>query len=1216
MASYTLDQIGSAPAADPSPAAPKSSYSLQEALGQAKPSGGVNAELPARKERSEASIVIGGIGAAAGAVSSELATFGDMFLNAPGGAVASVGWAAKKIGQIGNGKDGKLNAQEARGEFERLSQQYSPNVLTKFVKLFTPAGEVPAESNIEKGMNTLIEWSDRDMAEIERQTKGFLKKEDLQTMRDSVLNVLGAKGTAHVGGAGMARAAKPGTPKAVDPTAGGILSDLNKEAPEPPKDQGGQAKIPDDARINAQTIANKLMQQGRSNAVVERVIKSNPLVGEELQKTRDTRQHYNSAFGIQIGGEVYGADGKIIPKDRYQHPQYPMEFTDETPLMGPGRTGAAEAAGSSTPAGVREALRAEQAAEQRRGEQSKTGYVPGDQVEGFPRFKAAKDAAPVSEQHREGTLERRAESDAARASWMEDQQKGTEPHTDPHSHTRIEVPAEGTKAMPAGRRGQQFGAADPKMLVSLAAITGGALIASHLADQEKLEAALAGGMVGAAALFLPRYVGYVKSDWKGAMRDTATLAGITGGLALLHQDHPVEAALIGSLWGWAKLLPKAIVPKIGNMTIDELVNLRNGAIAAGERKISNVAWAIREAVPSSSRREAMSLAIDSGDLSRLSPQEQQAAKAFQSFTSSIGTAAKDVGVLRDLLENYVTHIVEKEGLPKSKIGEVMSDLFGEGGGQGGGASPTSPFARVRKYDTFADLSAALKDSGLKIKTMDLAEITEIYGHSMNRAIENKRLVNSLEAAQEKTIKSGEKTAAYIMDSAKAPPGYVTINSPQLRGKAVHPDLAGPLRFVMEGKSQGEISKAVGMLAMAQKRIAVGLSAFHANNLINAFVAAGGLEKGNPKAAIDAALKAYRSGGLGDPIDTLIKGGLRVERPMEMDQAALAKIGKVIDQGIEKVTGIKGGIAEWGLSAVEKAQKNTFDRLTWDYLHTGMKLATGLREFERLSLKHPELTKEQVAKQVASFTNDTFGGLDWYRVATESESQLGRKVGLAALSPKMRTALQVALFAPDWTMSTFRAMYKALPGKTDAPLTKALHQGYVARTALLYLTLMNGVNYLYSGHYIWQNDDPTKIDRGDGTTQQLAKHAMEGPEMILHPRQTIMNKLGFLIKLPIEIWTGREYLSDSGRARPIESNVKHALKTFSPIAITSATSSNIPPEEAVKRAIIGAAGFPIYRMSKDERAAAKEAEKNDPGVQRKKEEKKRKLAEKKALGAAQ
>jgi hypothetical protein len=383
-------------------------------------------------------------------------------------------------------------------------------------------------------------------------------------------------------------------------------------------------------------------------------------------------------------------------------------------------------------------------------------------------------------------------------------------------------------------------------------------------------------------------------------------------------------------------------------------------------------------------------------------------------------------------------------------------------------------------------------------------------------------------------------------------------------------------------------------SLSLKRIATGLSLFHAQNLFNAYVGASGFGTLKAKSAIDAALKAYRDGGLGDTTDLLLRNGLKVEagRPMEVDLHAMAKAGALADGFINRAFGTKFSAFEKGFGGVEKLQRETFDRLTWDYLHTGMKLAVAHREVERLMLKNPKLTKDEVAKQVSSFVNDTFGGLDWYRVATETQSQWARKMAMSALSPRGRAKLQIGLFAPDWTLSTFRAMYKALPGSGDMPLTRGLHQKYVARTAVMWATLLNGYNLYASGngdpskgHNIWDNKDPTRIEWADGTTQQIAKHAMEGPEWLMRPRQTALGKLGTPVKLPLELATGKEYLQADGNAPAITSRTQHVLGALAPIWAESGADPVRTPNDSISRAVASFMGAPFHGRTKEEKARA-------------------------------
>ncbi len=420
-----------------------------------------------------------------------------------------------------------------------------------------------------------------------------------------------------------------------------------------------------------------------------------------------------------------------------------------------------------------------------------------------------------------------------------------------------------------------------------------------------------------------------------------------------------------------------------------------------------------------------------------------------------------------------------------------------------------------------------------------------------------------------------------------------MKSSQLAGLKVHPELADAMKFILEGANPGAVTKGLLAASLGSKRLATSLSLFHGMNLGNAAVMATGRGPLYLKGAIDAAHKVYKEGGLGDATDTLLKEGLQLSsgRPIEFDAQALAKVGALIDSATNKIigTGVK---AEKILGGVEKLQTQTFDRITWEYLHTGLKLAVGLREFERLTLKHPELPKEQVARQVAAYTNDTFGGLDWYRVAQEADSALGRKVALSMLSPRGRVGLQIGMFAPDWGFSTFRATYKALPGDTKTPLNKSLHQRYVARTAFTYFTLLNGINMQLSGHPIWENKDPFKLENADGTTIQALKHAMEFPESVARPRQTILNKLGPLPQEGIEQVLGKDRLSADGKAQPLQSRVAHALKRTIPMALQGDNVEGRSAMSSLGRSLGSEIGVNVYGLTKEEKEATADKRKRD------------------------
>jgi len=270
-----------------------------------------------------------------------------------------------------------------------------------------------------------------------------------------------------------------------------------------------------------------------------------------------------------------------------------------------------------------------------------------------------------------------------------------------------------------------------------------------------------------------------------------------------------------------------------------------------------------------------------------------------------------------------------------------------------------------------------------------------------------------------------------------------------------------------------------------------------------------------------------------------------------------------------------------------------DTLTWGRVHTGMKLNIFAEKMESLRTNNAKahaanpdkvalMSESDVAKIAASFTNDIFGGLNWRRVAEASKTKVARDFALWALKPSNRRMSQFLLFAPDWTLSTVRAITGALgkgsgiKGLTNARTLADLHRQYIARSAFYYFTVGNLINYAMSGHYIWDNKDKTRLDMGDGRTMQWSKHTMETVEWLTKPGQQILNKLNFPVKEPLEQAFHTEYLSASGRQVPMkESRLAHLAHGVLPITAQS---------DSPGRALASALGTPIYGMTPQEKMA--------------------------------
>jgi hypothetical protein len=176
-------------------------------------------------------------------------------------------------------------------------------------------------------------------------------------------------------------------------------------------------------------------------------------------------------------------------------------------------------------------------------------------------------------------------------------------------------------------------------------------------------------------------------------------------------------------------------------------------------------------------------------------------------------------------------------------------------------------------------------------------------------------------------------------------------------------------------------------------------------------------------------------------------------------------------------------------------------------------------------------RKAAAVAAASFANSIFGSLDWFRLTQEVGSRYGRDAAYMFFNPSGKRAMQFLLFAPDWTFSTFRSVYMALPGSVDDSALAGLHRRYLVKTGLYYLTIANGINLATSGKFIWQNNDPTRIELADGRTLQFSKHAMEPFEFMQDAIQTADNKLGFYPRIAGEIAVGTQWLAHSPHYAP-------------------------------------------------------------------------------------
>jgi hypothetical protein len=255
-------------------------------------------------------------------------------------------------------------------------------------------------------------------------------------------------------------------------------------------------------------------------------------------------------------------------------------------------------------------------------------------------------------------------------------------------------------------------------------------------------------------------------------------------------------------------------------------------------------------------------------------------------------------------------------------------------------------------------------------------------------------------------------------------------------------------------------------------------------------------------------------------------------------------------------------------------------MTFGFLQTGFKINVASSEFERLVGKG--LEPKRAARLAASYTNDIFGSLDYYRVATDTDSHIMRKLGTAALNQNSRKVLQLVMFAPDWTMATFRSMAKALPGGATDQEMMQLHRRYMVKAAIYYFTFANAVNYALSGHSIFENKNPLRVELGDGRTMQFSKHDTEPLAWLQDPVGTALGKSAVVPATALKLY--RSHAEAGVRNKPMPTPAQDLASIgagLAPISIQQFIQNGVSAED-----IAGLLGMPIYGQTAEQKAAKK------------------------------
>ena len=534
---------------------------------------------------------------------------------------------------------------------------------------------------------------------------------------------------------------------------------------------------------------------------------------------------------------------------------------------------------------------------------------------------------------------------------------------------------------------------------------------------------------------------------------------------------------------------------------------------------------------------------------------------------------------------------------------------------------------------FADINEGYKAGyDIKPEMMDPAKLLEVYTKALSRALVTRELIKHLRNSdispvvvpvgqgftrQLPILINSERQASMLGSFIGS--HYTKFNHPFLGAKDVYiiRGTEKAMRMIFDASSESELMSAIFTTNMVMKRLAVGFSFFHAGALVESMIFAGVPLKvtgkfvkqafGRGKTEIEELIdnpgrylrefthanQAIKDAGFNDVVRFAQANRLVISTPEDVGYDRFYGVFRSIDRKLKN---------DFGIKATEKVEKvfKFFDKITWDRIFTHAKLYTFLTQLNKTLDPAVDKTQAQIyrkARLAAKFTNDAFGGQDWFALTRSIQNPLYKKLAQTTFQPGSRGYMQLLMFAPDWTISNLRIIGKSLPQFERNSDARRLYGYYFARAAIMYAVFGSALNYYFSGQSLLENKDPTRINLGNGDVLTFSKQLMEPFHWITDPQKTALKKVGSLPRTVTEVATNKQYLT-TGYSPNItvkdDTAIEKALKIggqagqrFLPIWLQSSVRSikeqleagNVPSDIAADVAldfVLGQSGHPRYK----------------------------------------
>lgn len=447
---------------------------------------------------------------------------------------------------------------------------------------------------------------------------------------------------------------------------------------------------------------------------------------------------------------------------------------------------------------------------------------------------------------------------------------------------------------------------------------------------------------------------------------------------------------------------------------------------------------------------------------------QDAVAKHEAITSAIYQHAQDSGIEFPYRQNYVLHAQDFE------MPEGFEDAQ-SGAGQGGS------FRKMREHDTYADSIAA----NIKPKSLDGVDLLRTAVRAMQGMVNRNLWTDALQGMKDPT--NGEsvmvpRTATTRPDGTSyldTPPGY-TPTEVGGRPMAIQNGYAG-LFDAMTDPSR--VNQTLSKINATGKSITLAIDTYHLGRLA-AYQAFSELSRG------EAPIPTYKEGlMLGDtPMSAIEDMAAKGEIPAD----ALPTIREnkaIIDLVVN--TGLNvGHIAdsmhqEWVQKTPVLGQVNKF---IFQQFQRGAIYDVAVKEFRYQQAERPDLTNEQIARQVATNVNTRLGNLGSQGIF------------------KSRTAQDIARFgvlAPQWNEALIRSevggvkeLMQAIP---QALQTNRFTPGLLGRTAGTLFAGMfaanQAINLMTRGKPTWENQEE---GLGSKLSAWVPDFIGKGPGFFLNP----------------------------------------------------------------------------------------------------------------------